>query len=132
METRLWTPLFKSKSILFSNNSCIIIHRHVQIKKLLRIMDSLNVPTIVLWICFLLTSFHFSMLQWCHRMQEVTNRWWQLQEIFQVTYSKKVNRQRWFFCFPCSFFSNSSKDKVVHHIQTLLIYIWWSQRPCPT
>ena len=35
--------LSKRKSILFSNDSCIIIHRHVLIKKLLHIIDGLDV-----------------------------------------------------------------------------------------
>ena len=44
METRLWTsPLSKRIYTLFSNYSCIITHKHVQIKKLLRIMNGLNV-----------------------------------------------------------------------------------------
>ena len=48
METKLWmrVPLSKWKSTSLLNYSCLVIHRHVQIKKKLRIMDSLNVHDI--------------------------------------------------------------------------------------
>ena len=43
MEAKVWTnPPLQEKSTSFSNYSCII-HRHVQIKKLLCIMDDVNV-----------------------------------------------------------------------------------------
>jgi hypothetical protein len=44
METVL---LSKRKSTLFSNYSCIIIHKHVQIKKFLRIMDGRDLHYII-------------------------------------------------------------------------------------
>ena len=44
METKLWTsPHVKEKVHIILNYSCIMIHRHVQIKNLLCIMDGLNV-----------------------------------------------------------------------------------------